>query len=352
MLKTGQWHSEEKKRKKKKQQQWTESKTRCSFSGSPGYTRSPSRSSPHGKLFAQISLFLILPLSFIFLAHSWVSQTLSYRILRDSFTRIDTYKDSEEYSKLSRSINSTWLFLGLFKAVYFTFVLVLSLLSTSAVVYTIACIYTGKHVTFRNVLSVVPRVWKRLVITFLWIFAVFFVYNVFFGGLLLVCIIFIGVYSYGIAVVIGLFILYVVGFVYMAMIWQLASVVSVLEDVYGRKSVVKSKALIKGKMGISVGCFAGLVVLFMVVQAVFEFLVVIDLVPGLVNRILIGLVCVVLLLGVVLLGLVVQTVLYFVCKSFHHENIDKASLADHLEVYRGDYVPLRAQSVQLEQIHV
>ncbi|OWM76374.1 uncharacterized protein LOC116210954 [Punica granatum] len=309
------------------------------------------------KLFAQISVFLILPLSFIYLAHSWMTQTLSYRILSDSVDRTDTLKDSKEYSKLSRSINSAWLSLGLFKAGYFTFVLVLSLLSTSAVVYAIACIYTGKDVTFRKVMPVVPRVWKRLVVTFLWSFAVFFVYNVFFGGLLVACLLFASLYTYRpvdrIAVVVGVFILYIVGFIYMSMIWQLASVVSVLEDVYGRKAMVKSKALIKGKMGISVGCFAGLVLLFTVVQVAFEFLVVIDdLVRGLRNRILIGLLCVVLLLGVGLLGLVVQTVLYFVCKSFHHENIDKPSLVDHLEVYRGDYVPLRAQNIQLEHIHV
>ena len=64
-----------------------------------------------------------------------------------------------------------------------------------------------------------------------------------------------------------------------------------------------------------------------------------------------GVVMWVLLVGVILLGLVVQTVVYFVCKSYHHESIDKSSLADHLEVYLGEYVPLKGRDVQLEQYY-
>ncbi|WVZ14091.1 hypothetical protein V8G54_011657 [Vigna mungo] len=53
-----------------------------------------------------------------------------------------------------------------------------------------------------------------------------------------------------------------------------------------------------------------------------------------------------------LFQLVIQTVLYFVCKSYHHQNIDKSSLSDHLEVYHGEYEPLKAKDVQMEEIHV
>ncbi|KAK4774001.1 hypothetical protein SAY87_029020 [Trapa incisa] len=286
-----------------------------------------------------------------FLAHSWISQALYFRIIGDSINRADTSPYDEAYARLSRSIDSAWTLLVLSKFAYFTFVLLLSLLSTSAVVYTIACIYTGKDVTFMKVMRVVPRVWKRLVVTFLWSFLVFFIYNLFFGGVALAIALFIGSFSSFITAIVILLILYLVGFAYMAMIWQLASVISVLEDNYGRQAVVKSKDLIKGRVRVSVGCFAGLTGLFMAVQVAFELLVVISLVPvGLVSRILIGSAFAVVLMGVVLLGLVVQTVLYLVCKSFHGENINKPALADHLEVYRGDYVPLMAQSIQLGEI--
>ncbi|KAK4387356.1 hypothetical protein Sango_2342200 [Sesamum angolense] len=43
------------------------------------------------------------------------------------------------------------------------------------------------------------------------------------------------------------------------------------------------------------------------------------------------------------------TVIYFVCKSYHHENIDKSALSDHLEVYVGDYVPLKGKDIQLKE---
>jgi len=50
-----------------------------------------------------------------------------------------------------------------------------------------------------------------------------------------------------------------------------------------------------------------------------------------------------------LIGLLTQSVFYFVCKSYHHESIDKSSLSDHLEVYLGDYVPLnKNSSIQLK----
>jgi hypothetical protein len=69
-------------------------------------------------------------------------------------------------------------------------------------------------------------------------------------------------------------------------------------------------------------------------------------------RIFYGFIMLALLCVVVLFALVVQTVVYFVCKSYHHESIDKSNLSDHLEVYLGEYVPLNAKDVQLEQFHV
>jgi hypothetical protein len=53
-----------------------------------------------------------------------------------------------------------------------------------------------------------------------------------------------------------------------------------------------------------------------------------------------GIICLLLLFKMILFRLVIQTVIYLVCKSFRHENIDKFALSD-LEVYLGDYVPLK-----------
>uniref|UniRef100_A0A2N9HSM0 Uncharacterized protein n=1 Tax=Fagus sylvatica TaxID=28930 RepID=A0A2N9HSM0_FAGSY len=146
-----------------------------------------------------------------------------------------------------------------------------------------------------------------------------------------------------------LLILYLMGFVYLSIVWQLASVVSVLEDVYGIQAMIKSKTLIKGKMGVAIGFFILLFTCFVAIAFVFEDFVVFEMVPDLGIRIGVGILCFLFLVKVILFALVVQTVVYFVCKSYHHQNIDKSALSDHLEVYLGDYVRLK-KDVQLGEL--
>ncbi|KAK8716340.1 hypothetical protein V6N13_043653 [Hibiscus sabdariffa] len=114
----------------------------------------------------------------------------------------------------------------------------------------------------------------------------------------------------------------------------------------------KSRALIKGKVGVAAAVFLLLVVSFIGIQVVFEIGVLFYWSMSVEMRIGIPILCFSMLFNVMLFGLVAQTVIYLVCKSYHHENIDKSSLADHLEVYLGEYVPLKAKDVQLEQFHV
>ncbi|PPR85897.1 hypothetical protein GOBAR_AA34798 [Gossypium barbadense] len=291
------------------------------------------------KIFAQITLSFIFPLPFIFLAHIQISQLLFANILNNEDTLNYTQAGTPGYDKLSDVISSEWVALWLFKAAYFTFFLILSLLSTSAVVYTIACIYTGKEISFKKVISVVPKVWKRLFVTFLWSFAIVFVYNIVSGMLLLLPVAVLGFGILGISVFVVVLVPYLAG-------------LAVLEDDYGIKAMKKSKALIKGKTGVAVAMFLVLVVCFIGIQVVFEIGVLFYWSMSVEMRIGIPILCFLILFMVVLFGLVAQTVIYFVCKSYHHENIDKSCLADHLEVYLGEYVPLKAKDVQLEQFHV
>ena len=305
------------------------------------------------RIFSQITLALILPLSFIFLAHIQISQLLFFKIVNDQDTLdFDEQGGTPSYNKLSNLISFEWAEFWLFKFVYFTFLLILSLLSTSAVVYTIACIYTGKEITFKKVLGVVPKVWKRLMVTFMWSFAIVLAYNIFSGVLFYFWARYFGLYKIGIAIFVGLLVLYLMGFVYISLLWHLASVVSVLEEVYGIKAMIKSKALIKGKMCLAVALFCTLTILFIGVQLLFENLVVLNITRNTTIRIGIGILSFLLLFKVFLFGLVAQTVVYFVCKSYHHENIDKSSLAGHLEVYLGEYVPLKAKDVELGEFDV
>ncbi|XP_057489933.1 uncharacterized protein LOC130775941 [Actinidia eriantha] len=305
------------------------------------------------KLFSQITLALILPLSFIFLAHIEVSDLLVSKILHNELQLDHTPIGTKSYTNLSNLISSEWSYLWLFKFVYFTFLLVFSLLSTAAVVYAIAASYAGRDVTFAVVMSVVPKVWKKLMLTFLFAFFAFFAYNLVAALTLIISILTFGFSHLGFVILGILLIVYSIGFVYMTVIWQLASVVSVLEDFYGFKAMMKSKDLIKGKMWIAVVVFFKLNLSLLVIQVVFTSFVVNGEAFGWLVRVGFGILCFLLLFKLFLFGLVIQTVIYFVCKSYHHENIDKSSLSDHLEVYLlAEYVPLKAKDVQLEQFDV
>ncbi|KAF8011863.1 hypothetical protein BT93_I0102 [Corymbia citriodora subsp. variegata] len=308
------------------------------------------------KIFSQITLTLVLPFCAIFLAHSLVSQLLSFKIVDHEITRRDTWIDDPEYGNLSSKLQKEWVAFWLARLGYLIFIFIFRLLSTAAVVYTVARVYAAKQITFKKIMSVVPRVWKRLMVTFFWCFALFLVYNVVAVGLLIVWLVIVRQVSVGlalgIAVAVILLILYVIGFVYITMIWRLASVISVLEDAYGRKAMAKSKGLMKGKMGLSVWCFLCVLVFSVLVQALFELLVVWDLF-SIAVRIGVGLVCLLLLSMLVLFDLVMQTVIYFVCKSHHHENIDSSCLSDHLEVRPGEDCPSEGpKAVQHEQLPV
>ncbi|KAL9377754.1 hypothetical protein Peur_029089 [Populus x canadensis] len=303
------------------------------------------------KIFSKITLALILPLSFIFLAHMQISQMIFFKILDNQDTLDFTQSGTPKHDKLSDIISAEWTAFLLFKFAYFTFLLIFSLLSTSAVVYTIACIYTAKPITFKKIMSVVPKVWKRLMVTFIWSFAVVVLYNIVSIVVLIILsftlINHVPAAGFRILFLVVLVILYSVGLLYITIVWHLASVISVLEDFYGIKAMMKSKELIKGKMGIAAAIFIVVGLCFVGIQFLFETFVVLEWTMEI--RIGMGLLCLLLLFKVILFGLVIQTVLYFVCKSYHHENIDKSSLSDHLEVYLGEYIPLKSKDVQMEQ---
>ncbi|XVE95604.1 hypothetical protein REPUB_Repub02eG0113000 [Reevesia pubescens] len=303
-------------------------------------------------IFSKITLSLILPLSFVYLVHMEVSSLFFRKIIHNEIELDHTRSGTPKHEKLSDLISNEWAYFWLFKAAYFTLFFIFSLLSTAAIVYTIACIYTARELTFKKVMSVVPKVWKRLMVTFLSIFVAMLVYHVAAFVILITCAISIGGSDVGIAVFVILMILYFVGFLYLTIIWHLASVVSVLEEAYGFQAMVKSKNLINGKLWVAIVIFLKLNIILLIIQIAFQRLVVHGSTLGMANRVFFAIICFLLLSMLFLFGLVIQTVIYFVCKSYQHENIDKSALSDHLEVYLGEYVPLKAKDVQLEQYHV
>ncbi|PWA92401.1 hypothetical protein CTI12_AA080430 [Artemisia annua] len=131
------------------------------------------------------------------------------------------------------------------------------------------------------------------------------------------------------------------GLLYLSVIWELASVVTVLENVYGFKAMKKGKKLLYGKKKV------GMMIAFVMYAILVGLIIVIELFVeygddifelGIVWRVMIGILCGLVLLVWFCLFIVTQTVLYMVCKSFHREAIDKVSLSTLLGVYLGETV--------------
>ncbi|KAE8706055.1 putative Kinase family protein with leucine-rich repeat domain [Hibiscus syriacus] len=279
------------------------------------------------KIFTKITLSLILPLSFIYLVHMEVSNLFFRTIIYDEIELHRTRSGTARYEKLSDLISDEWAYFFLFKAAYFTLYFIFSLISSAAVVYTVACIHRSgtqlqrrhqrrsqgveaadgyflkhfhRHVSVQRLGRLVhfsrfDRRGKR--------------------------------FGFGLFVIFAA--VYVVGFLYLTVIWHLASVVSVLEEAYGFNAMVKGKNLIKGNTLVAVVIFPVLGMAGGGVQFAFQRLVLQGNNSGMGARVVYAIICLFLHSMLSLFGLVIQTVIYFVCKSYHHENIDKSALSDH-----------------------
>ncbi|KAK8960114.1 hypothetical protein KSP40_PGU019062 [Platanthera guangdongensis] len=306
------------------------------------------------RLFAKIAASLMVPLSVLFLAQILISHNLFTQIDRNEEALEHTAAGSPSQARLFRRLSSEWSSFLLFKSIYLLALLVFSLLSTSAVVYTIASVYTAKHdllLSFRKVLTIVPKVWRRLALTFLVAFLFLVAYNILAVIAFVLTIFIAGDSAVGVLLVISLAVAYIVGLIWISVVWHVASVVSVLEEACGGDAMRRSRELVRGKMGVAASVFVMMNMAFVGIEMAFRWVVAVGK-ASLALKLGFTAAILVLLSAVILFALVAQTVVYFVCKSYHHESIDKSALADHLEEYLGEYLPLKAKDLQMEQLHV
>ena len=292
------------------------------------------------KTFYLITLTLIFPLSFAILAHSLFTHPFLAQLQ-------NPYADPSQTSH-------EWTVLLTIQFCYLIFLFAFSLLSTAAVVFTVASLYTSKAVSFSSTISAIPKVFKRLFITFLWISFLMIIYNFFFVLFLVLLIIAVDTQNAFLLLfaIIVIFLLFMVAHVYITALWHLASVVSVLEPVYGFAAMKKSYELLKGRTTYASVLVFVYLVLCMIIGGIFSVVVVHGGdTYGVFVRIVVGGFLVGVLVIVNLIGLLVQSVFYYVCKSYHHQGIDKSALHDHLGGYLGEYVPLKS-SIQMENLDV
>lgn len=303
------------------------------------------------KLFIYLLISFTLPLCLMVLAHNLAIDPLLLQIHHnEDLVAEQNTQNTGITSTIQKHITSQRIRLGFLLAAYVVFLLIFALLSTAAIVYTVACIYTKRGLTYRKVVTVVPKVWKRLLLTFLWAFLlVFFMIGAFFAAVLFIFLVILPL-SYVLATIawwiVTLYFLVVL--FYFTCIFNLASVISVLEQSYGWQALKRSTQLIRGRRMVAFVLYAIYLILSTLVVIGFDFS---TNAPrpstSLALRIVLGIIFAHVLSFVDLLGTVVFTILYFTCKAYHHESVDMLALSEHLGAYAGEYVTLRA-SVQME----
>ncbi|KGN47744.1 hypothetical protein Csa_003583 [Cucumis sativus] len=316
------------------------------------------------KIFTQITLLFILPLSLLIFANNEVSKFFLQKISQEKTILQQTQESTPQFLKLSHLISSQNLYYSLFNFAFLIFSPIFSLLSTSATVYTVACIYAARDISFTLVMAVLPKLWKQLLITFLCYLASIFAFTfVAIGVLCLIPLIAILIYGLntgqdfilGNKIIFFFFIIsYCIGIWYFTTIWQLSSVVSVLEKSCGFKALEKSKNLLKGKMKMVIKLWVLLDFPLGVIQfALLHYFVTRSTWVG---WSILGICWVLSFMVFVLVKLVLETVVYFVCKLHHGEMVDMMPLWNHLQGYvlPHHYDQLKVDddnnSVQLEKI--
>ncbi|KAI3973251.1 hypothetical protein MKW92_001491 [Papaver armeniacum] len=267
--------------------------------------------------FSLITLTFILPLS--------LTQLLFEGLFPNFFSTLYDY-----FSGKSSSSLEFFYFLSLF---------LFSLFSTSAIAFTVASLYASKYISFVSTLFAIPRISKHLIITFFYALLLIIInfFGVFIPASVLRALLNIneGALRWGFIIIFA--IIYHLVNLYVAALWHLASVVSVLEpNLYGLAAMKKSKQLLQGKTIIAMELVnlyltaTWVIVLLLGYSMQFPILFMV--------KILLGSLCLFMLVAVNLTGLLVQSVFFFACKAHHKEMVDKNVLFDHLCGYDLDRV--------------
>ncbi|KAJ1285813.1 hypothetical protein BS78_03G306300 [Paspalum vaginatum] len=304
------------------------------------------------RTFALLTACLVFPLSFAVLVHSLFTHPILLRIQSAG---------GDGHAELRQ-----WLSLFAYQFLYLIVLFTFSLLSTAAAVFTVASLYASKPASISASLAALPPILPRLLRTFLWVSLLMLAYHLAFALVVFLLIVaFIpsaAAESSPPTLPFDLFLLFVVFVflgihVYISALWHLASVVSVLEPLYGLAAMAKSRQLLQGRSGTA----ATLVVSYFGVCGVTSLLFRAAVVKArgeegsfglaLPGRLLVGAVLVCILVCVNLLGLLVQSVFYYACKAFHNQEIDRTALYEHLGGYLGEYVPLKS-NIQMENLEI
>ncbi|XP_008787101.2 uncharacterized protein LOC103705238 [Phoenix dactylifera] len=208
----------------------------------------------------------------------------------------------------------------------FPLLLTFLLLARASIVYSVACSYASKKVVALEFFGTVHRIWRRLVSTYIWIcVSISGCLALFLALLVMVCNAFAALgYPPEIVVYPALFTVLVFSMVYAhtIIVCNLATVISILEDVWGPQALVRSVHLIKGQTQAGLLIFLGSTIGMAFVEGLFEHRVKTLSYGDGSSRLWEGPLLVLMYSFVVLVDSMMSAVFYFTCRSSTMEVLD------------------------------
>ncbi|KAM3359075.1 hypothetical protein P3S68_022008 [Capsicum galapagoense] len=206
----------------------------------------------------------------------------------------------------------------------------LLVLSKAAIVYSVDCTYSRKNFDLRKFCIIVTKVWKRIVVTYLWVCMVIT------GCLTLFIVLLVSVSSafsvMGFPPDLILYPAMIVGIIFSMIlanamiICNIAIVISVLEEDSGPEALLRSSSLIKGQTQVGLLIFLGSTIGMTFVEGLFEHRVKILSYGDGSSRIWEGPLLVIMYSFVMLIDSMMSTVFYFSCKSYRMETSNEETL--------------------------
>lgn len=206
----------------------------------------------------------------------------------------------------------------------------LLLLSKAAIVYSVDCTYSRKNFDSKKFYIIVTKIWKRIVVTYMWVCMVIT------GCLTLFLVLLVAVSSafavMGFPPDLILYPAMIVGIIFSIIlanamiICNIAIVISVLEDDSGPEALLRSSSLIKGQTQVGLLIFLGSTIGMTFVEGLFEHRVKILSNGNESSRIWEGPLLVILYSFVMLIDSMMSSVFYFSCKSYRMEASNEETL--------------------------
>lgn len=223
-------------------------------------------------------------------------------------------EDLEPGNSLAPKFQKHIRILFVLESVFLLIFFIHSLFAMSMTIHASAATYTGEYLHLKDVFSRTVATWKRPTITCFYV-VLLITFTALLAALLFSAFVLIFNGAALIAFISLMGILAMLFYLYLAVVWILGLVISIVEeDCYGITALIKAGVLIKGRKLQGCALMLFLVLLTAPLSALFSLNIVEDEIRP-VSRVAIGIMDAVLVCLVKLFGFVVYTVFYYQCRS-------------------------------------